>query len=127
MLSGNNIPGMFRHSGYSFQRVVSFVFGTEGILHHPNWRLRHLRVPVYRFRQFLHASGGGKYSPTSPRQLPVAQGAGQGYLAKRPSEAFRVCRGNVVTTGSFTIPLMKKHRLPPHFAGAVSQHPLEGR
>jgi TRAP transporter 4TM/12TM fusion protein len=120
---GNNIPGMFRHSGYSFQRVVSFVFGTEGIYTIPIGVSATYVFLFIAFGSFLHASGAGQVFTDLAKAVAGGTRGGPAKVAIFASALFGSISGsavaNVVTTGSFTIPLMKNIGYRPHFAGAV--------
>tara|TARA_B100000686_G_C16806394_1_gene991111 strand:+ start:12241 stop:15561 length:3321 start_codon:yes stop_codon:yes gene_type:complete len=72
---------------------------------------------------FLHESGAGKFFVNLALGLFGKMRAGAGLAAVGSSALMGTvsgsASGNVVTTGTFTIPLMKRIGLSPHIAGAA--------
>ena len=112
------------HARFTFKRVVCTEWlGTEGILGSPIYVSSTFIFLFLVFATFLRASGVGDW------MTGIAMGAVGGY-AGGPAKAAVVASAlqgtvsgssvaNVVSTGSITIPLMKKTGYKPEFAGAV--------
>ena len=112
------------HARFTFKRVVCTEWlGTEGILGSPIYVSSTFIFLFLVFATFLKASGVGDW------MTGIAMGAVGGY-AGGPAKAAVVASAlqgtvsgssvaNVVSTGSITIPLMKKTGYRPEFAGAV--------
>jgi TRAP transporter 4TM/12TM fusion protein len=123
-LWGSELPGMLAHKQYSLRRLVSFLYTTtEGIYGLPIGISATFVILFILFGAFLNASGAGKlfidvaFSLTGrarggPAKAAVASSALMGSISGSPI-------ANVVTTGTFTIPLMKKMGYPPYVAAAV--------
>ena len=123
-LFGNHLPGELAHRGYDFSQVVDQLgFGTEGIYGIPTYVSSTYIFLFILFGAFLeqagmirlftdfalgtvgHTKGGpAKVSVISSGLMGTINGSGV---------------ANVVTTGQFTIPLMKKFGYRAEFAGGV--------
>ncbi|NMG72494.1 TRAP transporter permease [Parazoarcus communis] len=123
-LFGEHLPGALGHRGYGLDQVVGqLAFGTEGIYGTPTYVSSSYIFLFILFGAFLeqagmitlftdfalgtvgHTKGGpAKVSVVSSGLMGTINGSGV---------------ANVVTTGQFTIPLMKKFGYKPAFAGAV--------
>ena len=123
-LTGPMFPSILGHGGYSIGNIVDLNYmTTEGVFSIPLGASANFIAMFIIFGAFLARSGVGGLL------MDIAMGiAGQfkGGPAKVSivSSAFTgVMSGsavsNVLTSGSFTIPLMKKIGYKPHFAGAV--------
>ena len=121
---GPHIPGTLAHRGFGINRIIDHIFMTgEGLWGVP---LRVSSTFVFLFvlfGAFLERMGAGEY-------LIDLSFAGMGRYRGGPAKAAVVASGamgsisgssiaNTVTTGSMTIPLMKKVGFKPHAAGAV--------
>ena len=123
-LFGNHIPGMFGHRGFSFSSLSYHMYlTTDGIFGIPLGVSATYVVLFIIFGVFLGETGVGKFfngislalagrSPGGPAKVAVFA---SGFMGTISGSAV----ANVVTTGTFTIPLMKKIGYRPHFAGAV--------
>ena len=112
------------HAKFTFKRVVCTEWlGTEGILGSPIYVSSTFIFLFLVFATFLKASGVGDWMTN------IAMGACGGF-AGGPAKAAVVASAlqgtvsgssvaNVVSTGSITIPMMKKTGYKPEFAGAV--------
>ncbi len=122
-LWGSNLPGLLRHSGYSYQRIVSFIFGTEGIYTIPLGVSATYVFLFIAFGAFLQVSGAGQVFTDLAQAIAGSTRGGPAKVAIFASALFGSISGsavaNVVTTGAFTIPLMKSIGYRPHFAAAV--------
>ncbi len=121
---GPLMPSLLAHRGYSFQRIISQMYmTTEGILGIPIGVSATFVFMFILFGAFLDKTGVGKFF------IDLAFGL-TGHLKSGPAMSAVVASGfmgsisgssvaNTVTTGAFTIPLMKKVGYKPYFAGAV--------
>lgn len=121
---GPYFPGFLRHDGFSFSRIVEYVFITsEGMLGIIcNIFATYIFLFIV-FGAFLERSGLGNLFIDLAYALTGHKTGGPGLTAVISSGIFGQISGspvaNVVTTGAFTIPLMKRVGYPPHFAAAV--------
>lgn len=121
---GDYLPGILGHPGISAQKFLYFQFlSMEGIFGMPLGVSASFIVLFILFTSILNQAGAGPY------YLRLAQSAvghvrgGPAKIAVISSALFGSISGsavaNVVGTGSFTIPLMKRLGYKPSFAGAV--------
>lgn len=121
---GNLIPGMMGHPGFSIKRIVGHMYlTTEGLFGMPLGVAASFVFLFILFGAFLHSTGLGKFF------IDLALGAAGKYVggpakvAVLASGFFGTISGssvaNTVSTGTFTIPLMKSVGYRPAFAGAV--------
>ena len=120
---GNYLPGMIASKGYSFRRVISFIFSVEGIYGSPTASSAQYVFLLIIFGAFLGYSGTGEFFMKLAMKLAGHARGGPAKVAVISSGLFGSISGsavaNVMGTGTFTIPLMKKTGYKPHFAGAV--------
>ena len=120
---GNYLPGMIASKGYSFRRVISFIFSVEGIYGSPTAFSAQYVFLLIIFGAFLGYSGTGEFFMKLAMKLAGHARGGPAKVAVISSGLFGSISGsavaNVMGTGVFTIPLMKKTGYKPHFAGAV--------
>ena len=121
---GPYMPGILAHRGFSLTRIVSHMYmGLEGIMGIPTGVSATFVFLFILFGAFLDKTGVGKFF------IDMAFGM-TGHLKSGPAMTAVVASGfmgsisgssvaNTVTTGAFTIPLMKKTGYKPYFAGAV--------
>lgn len=121
---GDLLTGMISHRGYSIPRIVShLVNGTSGIFGTPLGTAATMVIMFIIFGSFLDASGGTSFfmdlaialtgkSKGGPAKAAVVSSALMGTISGNAAS-------NVVTTGTFTIPLMKKTGYRAHVAGAI--------
>ena len=118
------LPGVLAHRGYDIVRIVEHLYlGTEGIY---GVAVGVVATYVFHFVLFgvmAQASGlgqlfidlatilAGKYSG-GPAKVSVVSSGFFGMISGSPI-------ANTATTGSFTIPMMKKNGFTPTFASAV--------
>jgi TRAP transporter 4TM/12TM fusion protein len=80
-------------------------------------------MPFLIFGSFLEGSGGGDFFINLSKALTGKVAGGPALIAVVASAIFGSISGspiaNVLATGAFTIPMMKKTGYPPAFAGAV--------
>jgi len=117
-------PGLFRHQGYEFSRVLEFLMlqtdGMTGLI------IEVFATYVVIFvilGAFLEKTGLGALFVDATYRMAGKRTGGPGLTAVISSGAFGMISGsgvaNVVTTGTFTIPLMKRVGYRPEFAAAV--------
>ena len=121
---GQHLPIKITHSGYSFNRLVDIFFNsTDGIFGLPTGvSAVYVAIFVY-FGTFLLKSGAADYFKDISFALAGSRVGGPAKVAVLASALVGTMMGNgianIATTGSFTIPMMKKMGYQPHFAGAV--------
>jgi TRAP transporter 4TM/12TM fusion protein len=118
------MPGILNHRGYSLDRVASqMTLGAEGIYGIPLGVAATFIFVFVLFGAFLEVTGAGKffidlaYAATGrrrggPAKAAVIASAGMGSISGSAI-------ANVVTTGAFTIPLMKRLGYRPAQAGGI--------
>lgn len=121
---GPYMPGLLAHRGYNTRRIVSHLFiSPEGIFGIPLGVSSTYIVVFILFASFLKASGVGDFFNDIAYGMAGHKTGGPAKVAVITSAFFGMLSGaataNVASTGSFTIPMMKKRGYPPAFAGAV--------
>lgn len=121
---GPHLPGMLAHRGYSIKRVASQMYVTlEGILGTPMSVATTFVFAFIVFGCFLDATGGAKQFIDLAYSLTGRYVGGPAKTAVVASGLLGTISGsslaNVVTTGTFTIPLMKKTGYKASFAGGI--------
>lgn len=123
-LFGSNMPGFFGHRGYSWQQIANHLFvSTDGIYGTAVGVASTYIFLFILFGAFMNKSGMGQFF--NDLALAVA-----GHTKGGPAKVAVIASGflgsingaavaNVVTTGAFTIPLMKRTGYSSDFAGAV--------
>ena len=121
-----DIPGLslFAHRGYPISRIVDYMFlGTEGIYGIPIGVIATFVFHFVLFGLFIARTGLGQLFMDVAMALAGWSAGGPAKVAVISSGFFGSISGssvaNTVTTGSFTIPLMRKVGYRPVFAGAV--------
>ncbi|OUQ17241.1 C4-dicarboxylate ABC transporter permease [Lachnoclostridium sp. An14] len=121
---GPHLPRGIAHRGYDWSRIVELLFkGTNGIFGTP-LGVSAIYVSIFViFAGVLEASGAGDVFIRLTQSLLGGFRGGPAKVAVVASSLFGTISGsavaNVVGTGSFTIPLMKKSGFRADFAGAV--------
>ncbi|MEM5786128.1 MAG: TRAP transporter permease [Syntrophobacteraceae bacterium] len=121
---GNYIPGTFGHRGYSINRIINQMYlTTDGVFGVPLGVVVSIVFLFILFGSFLEKSGGGNFFINLAVALAGRARGGPAKIAVIASGLMGTISGssiaNVVTTGAFTIPLMKRVGYRPAFAGAV--------
>ena len=121
---GEWMPGILEHRGYTFDRVAGQLYlGQEGIFGLPLGVAATYIFIFVLFGAFLECTGAGKffidmaYAATGrqrggPAKAAVLASAGMGSISGSAI-------ANVVTTGAFTIPLMKRLGYKAKQAGGI--------
>ncbi|MGY9045737.1 MAG: TRAP transporter permease [Rhodobacterales bacterium] len=121
---GQYLPSQLNHRGYSFSQVVDHMaFGTEGLYGIPTYVSSTYIFLFILFGSFLERAGMIRlFTDVAMGMFGHRQG-GAAKVAVVSSGLMGTISGsgvaNVVTTGQFTIPLMKKFGYRPAFAGGV--------
>ena len=120
---GKYLPAV-GHRGYSLNRIVSILyFGSEGIFGTAIGISSTIIIIFVMFGSLLTASGGGKVFVDLGFALTGRYRGGAAKACVVSSALVGTITGspiaNVVTTGNFTIPLMKRTGFQAHVAGAV--------
>lgn len=123
-LFGPYMPGMLAHRGLSLQQLIdSMFFTTQGILGTPLQVSSTYIFLFLLFGAFLVQTGVGNYFNDLAISLAGRRTGGPAKVAIFSSALNGTISGssvaNTVTTGSYTIPMMKKLGYKPNFAGAV--------
>ena len=121
---GQIMPGFFAHRGYSVGRIIEHLYtGTEGIFGIPLGVSSSFVFLFILFGAVLNKTGMGKFFIDIAMALAGHTTGGPAKVAVIASGLMGSINGssvaNVVTTGSFTIPLMKSVGYRNDFAGAV--------
>ncbi len=114
----------FAHDGFRITRALNFLFynqdGIFGIM--ANVLVSYVILFIF-FGAFLKASGASKFFIDVPLALVGNSVGGPAKVAVIASGFFGSVSGsaiaNTVSTGAFTIPMMKKAGFRPHVAGAI--------
>ncbi len=123
-LFGPYMPELIIHKGYSVERIVTTLWlTTEGIFGLPIGVAATFVFVFVLFGAFLETTGGGAFFIDMAHALTGRFSGGpaktsvvaSGFMGSVSGSAV----GNVVATGSFTIPMMKKVGYRPHVAGAI--------
>lgn len=123
-LYGPYMPELIIHKGYSIERIATTLWlTTEGIFGLPIGVAATFVYVFVLFGAVLEATGGGNFFIDLAYALTGRFSGGpaktavvaSGFLGSVSGSAV----GNVVATGSFTIPMMKRVGYRPHVAGAI--------
>lgn len=121
---GPYFPELFAHRGFSMERMAVTLFmeqdGVFGVM--ANVLVTYVILFIF-FGAFLQKSGVGKFFIDWPLALAGRSLGGPAKVSVIASAFFGSVSGsaiaNTVSTGSFTIPLMKRAGFRPHVAGAI--------
>ncbi len=123
-LFGRNIPGFFSHRGYQWEQVVNHLFVTTDGIYGTAVGVASTYIFLFiLFGAIMNKSGMGQFfndiamaaaghTKGGPAKVAVIA---SGFLGSINGAAI----ANVVTTGAFTIPLMKRTGYSKDFSGAV--------
>lgn len=122
---GHKLPGLFYHRHILPVDVLDqLVFTTNGIFSSPLGAASTYVFLFVLFGSFFSLSGAGDFFFKFSQAIAGKYTGGAGKVAIVTSALFGTINGsptaNVVTTGSFTIPMMKQIGYSPLFSGAVS-------
>lgn len=119
-----DIPGIFLHRGYTWQKLMSHFFSnTEGI-YGSSVNVASTYIFLFiAFGEIMNKCGMGQFFNDFANAIAGGTKGGPAKVAVVASGLLGMINGAavavVVTTGSFTIPLMKKSGYDNEFSGAV--------
>ena len=121
---GNYAPGIFEIRGYSISRIIQHMYLTpEGIFGLALGVSATFVIVFIIFGAYLSQSGGAKFFNELALAVAGDKPGGPAKVAVVASGLLGTINGssvaNVATTGTFTIPLMKRVGYKPYYAGAV--------
>ncbi|MBZ0269574.1 TRAP transporter fused permease subunit [bacterium] len=121
---GPYFPDVISHRGFGVERLCTALFiTTNGIFGVMANVLATYVILFIFFGAFLHKSGAGRFFIDLPMALAGKSTGGPAKVAVIASALFGSVSGsaiaNTVSTGAFTIPLMKRAGFRPHVAGAI--------
>ncbi|RWC31737.1 MAG: TRAP transporter permease [Mesorhizobium sp.] len=122
--AGNHLPAPFIHRGYDFAQLIdTFAFGTEGIYGTPVYVSAAYIFIFVVFAAFLERAGMIALFNDFALGLVGTWRGGPAQVCVLSSALMGTISGsgvaNVVASGQFTIPLMKRFGFRSAFAGAV--------
>ena len=122
--AGPNLPGILAHRGYGLRRVLEHLYlSTEGIWGIPLGVSADFVYLFILFGAVLDVAGGGTLLIGLAERVAGKSRGGPAKTAAVASALMGSLSGsavaNVVTTGAFTIPLMRRAGFKRHFAGAI--------
>ena len=123
-LLGEYLPGELAHRGYGFDQIINQLsFGTEGLYGTPTYVSATYIFLFILFGSFLEQAGMIKLFTDFAMGIFGHKLGGPAKVAVVSSALMGTITGsgiaNVVTTGQFTIPLMKRFGYRAAFAGGV--------
>ena len=121
---GPYLPGALAHRGYGFSRLVQHLYlSTEGIWGVPLGVSADFVYLFVLFGAVLEVAGGGELLIVLAGKVAGRTRGGPAKTATVASAIMGSLSGsavaNVVTTGSLTIPMMKRTGFKPYFAAAI--------
>ncbi|MBO1265824.1 TRAP transporter permease [Proteiniclasticum sp. SCR006] len=123
-LFGNNLPGVFKTVKFSVSRLAPYLFtSSDGLYGQTLYVSAQFIFLFVLFGTILDMTGAGEFFVNIAFALTGKVKGGPAQAAIYSSMLMGSINGsgaaNVVTTGTFTIPLMKKVGFKPAFSGAV--------
>lgn len=123
-LFGSNLSGMFKTVHFSLKRIAPYLFtSADGLYGQTLYVSAQFIFLFVLFGSILDMTGAGEFFVNIAFALTGRARGGPAQAAIFSSMLMGTINGsgaaNVVTTGTFTIPLMKKVGFRPAFAGAV--------
>ncbi len=123
-LFGRSFPGIFRHRGYNWHRVVTYLTTDIYGIYGSSVKVSATYIVLFIiFGDVMNKCGMGQFFNDIANALAGHTKGGPAKVAVLASGFLGSINGsavaNVVTTGTFTIPLMKKTGYSKEFAGAV--------
>ena len=117
------MPGVLHHKGIDIDMLFSFVFSMEGVFG-PTTAVSSTYIILFiTLAAFLQVSKVGDYFINFAFAIAGRRRGGPAKVAVLSSALMGTINGtsagNVVSTGTFTIPLMKRVGYPPRSAGAI--------
>lgn len=123
VFAGPYLPGILNHAGYSIERFTTYVYGLDGVFGVTTDVSSKYIILFIIFGAFLQMSGVGQYFINVAFSIAGGLRGGPAKVAIFSSGLMGMINGtsagNVVATGSLTIPLMKKTGYRAQFAAAT--------
>jgi TRAP transporter 4TM/12TM fusion protein len=121
---GEFMPGLISHPGFSYERIIAtFYNSTNGMFGIILGAMSNYIIVFIIFGAFLLKSKAGKLFIELAFSLTGARAGGPAKVSVLASGLMGMIQGaavsNVATTGTLTIPLMKRVGYRSHFAGGV--------
>lgn len=128
---GKYLPGYWGHRGCTLETFLDrMVFTYDGIFSTPLGVACTYVFMFVLFGQVFNAAGGGKFFFNLAASIAGRMRGGPAKISVIASALYGTVSGSpvsdVVTTGSITIPLMKRLGYTPEFAGAVAASACSG-
>lgn len=121
--AGQWLPGILRNSGYDPANFFSFLYSQDAIFGVTVAASSRYIIIFVAFAAFLQSSGAGDYFMRVAMSLFGGLRGGPGKVSVVSSLLFGSVSGsavaNVVATGTFTIPMMRRVGYPKESAGAI--------
>ena len=123
-LYGRSLPGIFRHRGYTWKRIVTYLTTDTGGIYGTSIKVSATYIVLFIiFGEVMNKCGMGQFFNDIANAIAGHTKGGPAKVAVLASGFLGSINGsavaNVVTTGTFTIPLMKKTGYSKEFAGSV--------
>ena len=113
---GRYFPGIFQHRGYTWTRMVQYLTCDISGIYGSSVKVSATFIVLFIiFGEVMNKCGMGQFFNDIANALAKVAVLASGFLGSINGSAV----ANVVTTGTFTIPLMKKTGYSKEFAGAV--------
>lgn len=120
---GQWLPGILRHSGFETDNFFSFLYSQDAIFGMTVAASSRYIILFVAFAVFLEASGAGEYFMRLAMMLFGAARGGPGKVSVFSGLLFGTVSGsavaNVVASGTFTIPMMRRVGYPRENAGGI--------
>jgi len=121
---GRSFPGIFKHRGYTWHRIVTYLTTDIYGIYGTSIKVAATYIVLFIiFGEVMNKCGMGQFFNDIANALAGHTKGGPAKVAVLASGFLGSINGsavaNVVTTGTFTIPLMKKTGYTKEFAGAV--------
>lgn len=121
---GRSFPGVFKHRGYTWHRIVTYLTTDIYGIYGTSIKVAATYIVLFIiFGEVMNKCGMGQFFNDIANALAGHTKGGPAKVAVLASGFLGSINGsavaNVVTTGTFTIPLMKKTGYTKEFAGAV--------
>jgi TRAP transporter 4TM/12TM fusion protein len=128
---GDHFPGFLLTKGYSYPRMIGhYYLSATGLFGSAMEVFTAVVAMFVIFAQFIQMSGAGEFFLKLGMSVVGRFRGGPAKVAVFSSSLFGTVSGlavaNVVSTGSITIPMMKRSGYKPHFAGAVESAASNG-
>jgi len=123
-LFGRSFPGIFKHRGYTWHRIVTYLTTDIYGIYGTSIKVSATYIVLFIiFGEVMNKCGMGQFFNDIANAIAGHTKGGPAKVAVLASGFLGSINGsavaNVVTTGTFTIPLMKKTGYSKEFAGSV--------